>query len=193
VTSEAEQEARRKWAKARAQKAAERAEWRRKAMEGAGSKERSKRSIRAPIASDGEAAPTRAKKTVEGARKKRPKGRKPVKKPRKSTYKGFTMDSGSELKFAKMLDKHGVQWEKNTERKFPYTNSRGKTCNYIPDFYLPEYDEWVEIKGRYYQTKNLKAQLEAVGDNIELIYSDELRLPECVAVRLGKGRLPEGV
>lgn len=134
-------------------------------------------------------------KTVERARKKTPRHsfkRKTAKKskPKKSVYKGFKMDSAAELAFAKLLDDFGVKWEKNTTRKFPYVTKQGYRRNYIPDFYLPEYDEWVEIKGRYYQTSSLLAQLEAVGSNIELIYSDELRLPECCAHL--RGRLASG-
>jgi len=145
--------------------------------EGAGSKERSKERLRLSSAPKG--------KTIERARKKTPRHsfrRKSAKtKPKKSVYKGFKMDSAAELAFAKLLDEFGVKWEKNTTRKFTYVTKQGYRRNYIPDFYLPEYDEWVEIKGRYYQTSNLLAQLEAVGPNIELIYSDELRLPECCA------------
>jgi len=153
-------------------------------LEGVGSKERSKARVGGSGASDGPLKP-RSQRTIEGARKKRSAIRKRLTtkppKAKKTRYGGFTMDSGAELLFAKLLDEFNVKWIKNTTKKFPYKTTKGTTRNYIPDFYLPDYDEWVEIKGRYYQTQNLKAQLEAVGSNIELIYSDEMRLPECCA------------
>ena len=98
------------------------------------------------------------------------------------TYKGFQMDSGSEKKFAMLLDEEGIKWQKNSTVSFPYKDKKtGKRRKYIPDFYLPEYDFWVEIKGKYYQTYNLSEKLKAVGSNIELMYHNEIRLPRCIS------------
>jgi hypothetical protein len=173
-----------RWNRERAKRRQKAVEKRGTLLEGEGSKERSKARIAAPTGSEGELK-ARSKRTIEGARKSRSAIRKrrtkaPA-KPKKTRYNGYLMDSGAELQFAKLLDEFGVKWVKNTTKKFPYKTARGSIRNYIPDFYLPDFEEWVEIKGRYYQTQNLKAQLDAVGQNIELIYSDEMRLPECCA------------
>lgn len=171
-----------RWNKKKAERRQKAVERRAKRLEGTGKGKGSKALLGASEGVSGRTGKkVRVKKTVEQARKTRSLRRKPVKRPKKTTYKGYVMDSGAELAFAKLLDQFGVKWEKNTTKKFPYKTAKGYIRKYIPDFYLEEYDEWVEIKGRYYQTSNLKAQLEAVGPNIQLIYSDELRLPDCCA------------
>lgn len=94
----------------------------------------------------------------------------------RSIYKGYQMDSGSEREFATLLDKHNIKWVKNTTEFFHYADVKGKKRKYYPDFYLPDYKQWVEIKGKFYENENDVLKLESVG-NIELIYSDDIRLP----------------
>jgi hypothetical protein len=98
----------------------------------------------------------------------------------RSEYKGYWMDSGAELKFAELLDKHDIRWVKNSERFFTYRDLSGKLRKYYPDFYLPEYDYWVEIKGTYYKHENDNLKLKSVGSNIELQYHNEIKLPKCI-------------
>jgi hypothetical protein len=54
--------------------------------------------------------------------------------------------SGYERKFMEWLDSREIKWNKCRER-FPYTASDGKKHTYNPDFYLPDSDLYVEIKG----------------------------------------------
>jgi len=89
------------------------------------------------------------------------------------------MDSGAEYQFALLLDKHQIQWIKNTTTYFSFTDSAGKTRKYYPDFYLKDYDHWVEIKGERYIREDDDLRLAAVG-NIERIMSKDIRLPRCV-------------
>jgi len=96
-----------------------------------------------------------------------------------SVYNGYKMDSGAELVFAKLLDEHKVRWEKNKTRFFYYYDVNGVRRRYYPDFYLFDYDWWVEIKGKFYKSDNDKLKLQSVG-NIELIMSDNIRLPKVV-------------
>lgn len=96
----------------------------------------------------------------------------------RSTHKGFMMDSGAELAFAQLLDKHNIKWVKNTTVSFDFVDGEGRNRKYYPDFYLPDYDHWVEIKGNRYVRPDDHLRLQAVGDNIELIMSHELRLPK---------------
>lgn len=98
----------------------------------------------------------------------------------RSLYKGFWMDSGAERRFAELLDAHNIVWTKNTTQWFPYKDKAGKSRKYFPDFYLPDYDYWVEIKGRMYQNENDTLKLEAVSSNIEIQLHDQLELPHCV-------------
>lgn len=100
----------------------------------------------------------------------------------RSEYKGYWMDSGSERQFAELLDEHGIMWVKNSELYFEYKDIVGKARKYYPDFYLPEYDYWVEIKGLLYRSENDQLKLESVGTNIELQFHNELRLPKCIVL-----------
>lgn len=60
------------------------------------------------------------------------------------------MHSGSELNFAKFCDSNEIVWIKNSKAYFDYVGVDEKKHRYYPDFYLPFYNVWVEIKGKYY-------------------------------------------
>lgn len=90
------------------------------------------------------------------------------------------MDSGAERAFAELLDANNIEWSKNNTLSFPFIDSKGEARKYFPDFYLPEYDYWVEIKGKRYVRTDDHLRLKAVGNNIELIMSHDIRLPSCI-------------
>ncbi len=98
----------------------------------------------------------------------------------RSEYNGYWMDSGAERKFAELLDKNNIRWIKNTDKFFTYRDISGKLRKYYPDFYLPDYDYWVEIKGLLYRNDNDFIKLASVGKNIELQMHNEIRLPSCI-------------
>lgn len=56
-------------------------------------------------------------------------------------YKGIVMCSSWEVAFAKWCDKNKVKWQYEPKR---FSIPSGA---YTPDFYLPRYDFWIEIKG----------------------------------------------
>lgn len=60
------------------------------------------------------------------------------------------LDGTWELIAAKYLDMQNVTWNRNKIR-FPYTNLVGKQSWYTPDFFVKEWDSYVEVKG--YQTE----------------------------------------
>jgi hypothetical protein len=94
-----------------------------------------------------------------------------------SYYKGYKMDSNSEKEFAILCDKENIKWIKNNgEYFFEYLGTDLKNHKYYPDFYLEEFDYWVEIKGKLYADKdcNLKNKLLSVK-NIFLLYSKEIK------------------
>jgi hypothetical protein len=64
---------------------------------------------------------------------------------KKCYYKGILFDSSWEVKYAQWLDLNNIKWERAKER-FPYVFNNYKK-NYIPDFFLFETNEYVEIKG----------------------------------------------
>lgn len=66
-------------------------------------------------------------------------------KIKRHNYKGCEFLSSWEVLYAKYLDEHSIKWVQNT-KTFPYTY-KGKSRRYLPDFYLPDTNTYVEIKG----------------------------------------------
>lgn len=83
------------------------------------------------------------------------------------------MDSGAELVFAQQCDLHQIRWHKNTTQYFVFVDSAGKASKYYPDFYLEQYDVWVEIKGRRYIRPDDELRRAAVGKPVFLIISNQ--------------------
>tara|TARA_R110001583_G_scaffold14285_3_gene60101 strand:- start:4114 stop:4497 length:384 start_codon:yes stop_codon:yes gene_type:complete len=78
------------------------------------------------------------------------------------TVEGTTvsMDSTWEVACAKRLDELEVRWIRNPSIKLKY-NTRGRRArNYIPDFYLPDYDVYIEVKG--YWTEAARHKMKSV-------------------------------
>jgi hypothetical protein len=87
-------------------------------------------------------------------------------------YKNILMRSTWEAAYAKWLDKQGIQWQYE-----PKTFDLGKTT-YTPDFYLPETDTYVEIKGRWRDDAKKKFKMfqkKYYSMNIILLKEKELR------------------
>lgn len=62
-------------------------------------------------------------------------------------YKGVLLDSGLELLLAQKLDSLDIEWQRCS--RFPYTDLCGKKHHYTPDFYLPEYDVYLDPKNDF--------------------------------------------
>jgi hypothetical protein len=87
-------------------------------------------------------------------------------------YKGIKMRSSWEIAYAKYLDKQGTKWLYES-KTFDLGN-----CTYTPDFYLPESDTYVEIKGRWYKDAKKKFKIfqkKYFSMNIILLTRKELR------------------
>ena len=68
-------------------------------------------------------------------------------------YKGITFRSRLEARWAMVLDRRGVQWEYEPEAFEICGHHFGDPHNpdtfaYLPDFYLPQYDSFLEVKGK---------------------------------------------
>ena len=98
----------------------------------------------------------------------------------RSIYKDQQMDSGAELAFAQLLDKHNIVWQKNSTIFFEYMPGK----RYYPDFYLPDYNQWVEIKGKKYIRNDDSIRWAAVP-GLEVIWSHDIKLPKCMAGIIG--------
>jgi len=69
----------------------------------------------------------------------------------KSSIAGDVLLDGTwELKVAIYLDNNNFNWVRNVTR-FPYIDYNSKERTYCPDFYLPDADTYIEVKG--YKTK----------------------------------------
>lgn len=69
-------------------------------------------------------------------------------------YKGNDLHGKWELAYAQWLDKQNIKWIRNKQH-FDYI-FENKKRRYTPDFYLPDTDEYIEIKG--YETDKDRAK-----------------------------------
>ena len=91
-------------------------------------------------------------------------------KSRTFEYKGIKFQGLWEVKFAKYLDNKNVKWERpHKTYKYIFENENHR---YLPDFYLPEYNLYIEIKG--YPTKRDFSKWEQFTDNLDIYFGDDL-------------------
>ena len=57
------------------------------------------------------------------------------------------MDSTWEVALAQRMDELRIRWIRNPSIKLKYTTRGRRARNYIPDFYLPDHDVYIEVKG----------------------------------------------
>lgn len=85
-------------------------------------------------------------------------------------YKNIRMRSSYEVMMAKALDDHQIEWQYE-----PRIIRLRKDMAYIPDFYLPEHNKWVEVKGVLTdKAKEKIALFKDLGYDLDLIMKDEL-------------------
>ena len=92
---------------------------------------------------------------------------------KRGTFRGIHCDSTYELAVVIYCLDHNIGILRN-DKSFQYTYE-GKTLNYYPDFYLPEYDMYLEVKGRDLGPvyEKLQCVLDA-GKNIQLLHYEDL-------------------
>jgi len=92
--------------------------------------------------------------------------------PKAGNYKNIRMRSSWEIAYAQYLDKNNIKWQYE-----PKTFDLGNTT-YTPDFYLPEKDLYIEIKGqfsKYARNKIQKFQKKLEDINFEILKEKELK------------------
>ena len=68
-------------------------------------------------------------------------------------YKDINMRSSWEVKVAKWLDDNNIKWKyESSECRFELSNDR----TYVIDFYLPELDKYIEVKGWWDEYSKIK-------------------------------------
>lgn len=58
----------------------------------------------------------------------------------------ITLDGTWELKVAEYFDSISLNWKRNTQR-FPYIHLNGKQSTYCPDFFVEDWQCYIEVKG----------------------------------------------
>jgi len=89
-------------------------------------------------------------------------------------YKDIWMDSSWEIALATRLDELDINWERNSKRFFNYIDIDGNQRKYYPDFYLPDYDLYLECKGYWTDKVKHKMQDVQIRNNFKLIILDKL-------------------
>lgn len=90
-------------------------------------------------------------------------------------YNGIMLDSSWELALAKRLDQLGIKWTRPEPLK--WIDKSGIYHNYFPDFYLPDYDLYLDPKNPHAAKvqKNKLIMLFSQYKNIRILHS----LTEC--------------
>ncbi len=99
-------------------------------------------------------------------------------------YRGIWMDSSWEIKLAKILDEKKIVWEKSTKHKFIYYDKQNVKRRYYPDFYLPEYNIYVEVKGFWTEESKYKVNDVIRRHNIRLLILESEKEIEDIPNRL---------
>ena len=89
----------------------------------------------------------------------------------------YTFQSSYERELMNFLDNHRIKWIKNKER-FPYL-LEGKQHSYIPDFYLPDCDLYVETKGMIRKSDPIKLESFPEDKNLTLLTCDDMQRLGC--------------
>ena len=92
-------------------------------------------------------------------------------KGKRGIYKGILCQSSLELAWVLYQIDKGVNFVRNT--RYFYYSFDGETKLYYPDFYLPEIDTYVEVKG-YYDKKS-QAKVEQFKGNIIVLQLNDMK------------------
>lgn len=86
-------------------------------------------------------------------------------------YKNIKLRNSWEVKYAQYLDKNNIEWE------YEYKTFDLGESTYTPDFYLPERDAYIEIKG-FWRTKDKKKfkLFKTIYTSIQIIVLQEKEL-----------------
>jgi len=84
------------------------------------------------------------------------------------TYRGQTFRSSWEVEVAKYLSRHRIKWQYE-----PQIFYKGNARYYIPDFFLPEKNIWVEVKG--WKTRDSMAKATWFSRTHNLIIIDDIK------------------
>ena len=85
-----------------------------------------------------------------------------------------SMDSTWEVAFARRLDALEIRWIRNPSLKLKYTTRGRRARNYIPDFYLPDHDIYIEVKGYWTDAARHKMKDVQKRNSVRIIILESL-------------------
>ena len=88
--------------------------------------------------------------------------------------KKVSMDSTWEVACAKRLDELGIKWMRNPNIKLKYLTRSHRVRNYIPDFYLPDHDLYIEVKGYWTDAARHKMKSVQALNPVKLLILESL-------------------
>jgi hypothetical protein len=93
---------------------------------------------------------------------------------KRTQYGNSVLDSTYELTVAQSLDENGIEWIRPKSLKW---DDNGQIRRYIPDFYLPEYNVYLDPKNDYLIKKDQrKIALAAKYNNVRILILDRNNL-----------------
>lgn len=93
----------------------------------------------------------------------------PILYTRKEDGKEIKLDSKWELEVVKRLDELNIKWFR-PKISFNYITTDGKVCYYHPDFFIPEYRCFLEIKSPWIeQVQNINGKIDYIKNNYPFI------------------------
>jgi hypothetical protein len=87
-------------------------------------------------------------------------------------YKGFSYESSWELAFIKFCLNHNIEIERN-KKGFVYW-FQDKKHRYYPDFYLPEVDQYIEVKADWLLNEQTKEKIKQFPYKLEVYTKEKL-------------------
>ena len=91
------------------------------------------------------------------------------------------LDSSWELKIAQNLDKNNINWLRPNSKNghtFQWIDKNGKQHTYYPDFYLIDYDVYLDPKNDYFRKNGGNDKIKRVREqnNVKVLILDEKEL-----------------
>lgn len=112
---------------------------------------------------------------------------------KKFRYKDILMDSSWEVIVAKYMDQHNIKWQRTKKICFLWQDEiNQKRRRYHPDFYLPDYNIYIDTKNAYLIEKD-KYKINQVlkEHNIRLIIGDEKQIISILEILLTDGSIAQ--
>ena len=90
-------------------------------------------------------------------------------------YNGVLLESSYELLLAKELDKNNIKWIR--PKRLKWIDETGKQRHYTPDFYLTEFDIYLDPKNDYLiKIDSVKVRLCAIQNNVKIYVLNKSQL-----------------